>query len=204
MRTAGKRLLFVTNNSSKSRKQYVSKFKSLGFEVEASEIISSSYTAAAYLSSIGFGQTSYSGKHALLFGSPGMHDELTEAGVQVIDGRDLQLPLLDDVQSMLQLQLDERIGAVVLGWDPTFTYSKLVYASACLRELPGCLFVATNMDHADCIGNGRMMPGTGTLVSALQVAADQQPVSGKAGHSAVLVPAHPGCKLLARYWLGLE
>lgn len=52
-----------------------------------------------------------------------------------------------------------------------------MYASSCLRELPGCLFVATNLDHADYIGNGRMMPGTGTLVAALQIAADKQPVS---------------------------
>jgi ribonucleotide monophosphatase NagD (HAD superfamily) len=54
---------------------------------------------------------------------------------------------------------------------------QLVYASACLRELPGCLFVATNLDHADYIGNNRMMPGTGALVAALQVASGVQPVS---------------------------
>jgi len=36
----------------------------------------------------------------------------------------------------------------VVGWDPHFNYSKLVYASACLRELPGCLFVATNLGRS--------------------------------------------------------
>lgn len=34
-------------------------------------------------------------------------------------------------------QVDESIGAVVVGWDPRFSYSRLVYASVCLRELKG-------------------------------------------------------------------
>ena len=64
-------------------------------------------------------------------------------------------------------------------------YSKLVYATALIRE-QGCLFIATNLDHADAIssagsnGNssvGRVMPGTGSLVAALQVASGVQPVS---------------------------
>ena len=38
LRRQGKRLLFVTNNSSKSRKQYVAKFRSLGLEVAAEEV----------------------------------------------------------------------------------------------------------------------------------------------------------------------
>lgn len=78
-------------------------------------------------------------------------------------------------------QPDESIGAVVVGWDPLFTYSKLVYASCCLRELPGCVFVATNTDHADKIGGanpGRMMPGTGCLVAALETATGQRAVRG--------------------------
>jgi ribonucleotide monophosphatase NagD (HAD superfamily) len=41
MRQQGKRLLFVTNNSSKSRAQYVKKFQSLGMQVDSSEVSSS-------------------------------------------------------------------------------------------------------------------------------------------------------------------
>lgn len=66
--------------------------------------------------------------------------------------------------------------------DPNFSYSKVVYASVCLRELPGCFLVATNMDCADNIGDGRMMPGTGGLVSALEVASGVKAVNvGKGG-----------------------
>ena len=50
----GKRLVFVTNNSTKSRAGYTSKFKSLGLNVTAEEIFSSSFAAAAYLESTNF------------------------------------------------------------------------------------------------------------------------------------------------------
>lgn len=44
----------MTNNSTKSRKGYLGKFTSLGLNVSAEEIYSSSYAAAAYLESINF------------------------------------------------------------------------------------------------------------------------------------------------------
>ena len=39
-----------------------------------------------------------------------------------------------------------QIGAVVCGVDPGLSYFKVAYASLCLRNNPGCLFVATNTD----------------------------------------------------------
>eukprot|EP00955_Chlamydomonas_euryale_P074052 361927-Chlamydomonas_euryale.AAC.4 len=47
-------MFFVTNNSTKSRAGYLKKFTSLGLNIDAEEIYSSSYAAAAYLESIGF------------------------------------------------------------------------------------------------------------------------------------------------------
>lgn len=50
----GKKLYFVTNNSTKSREGYLGKFTKLGLKISAEEIYSSSYAAAAYLESIDF------------------------------------------------------------------------------------------------------------------------------------------------------
>ena len=50
----GKQLVFVTNNSTKSRAGYLGKFTSLGLNISADEIYSSSYAAAAYLESVKF------------------------------------------------------------------------------------------------------------------------------------------------------
>ncbi|XP_074298309.1 uncharacterized protein LOC141629162 isoform X2 [Silene latifolia] len=54
LRAKGKRLVFVTNNSTKSRKQYGKKFESLGITVSEEEIFLSSFAAAAYLQSFNF------------------------------------------------------------------------------------------------------------------------------------------------------
>ncbi|KAG2445344.1 hypothetical protein HYH02_008809 [Chlamydomonas schloesseri] len=171
-RRQGKRLLFVTNNSSKSRAGYVSKFSSLGLEVAAEEIVSSSYCAAAYLTSQGFGPGGTRGARGkvLLLGWSGVEQELEQAGIPYVGGRALKVPAMDDLDAMKALEVDPEVGAVVVGWDPNFSYSRLVYASIHLRELPGCLLVATNMDCADHIGGGRMMPGTGGLVKAVETA----------------------------------
>lgn len=50
----GKKLYFVTNNSTKSREGYLGKFTKLGLNISSEEIYSSSYAAAAYLESISF------------------------------------------------------------------------------------------------------------------------------------------------------
>ena len=93
-------------------------------------------------------------------------------------------------------QVDAGIGAVVVGWDPHFSYSRVVYASTCLRELPGCALVATNLDCADKIGSGsRMMPGTGGLVAAVEVASGVKAVS-PLGLRALCVRVR-GCTCLA-------
>ena len=51
LRARGKRLIFLTNNSTKSRAGYLAKFESLGIHVSAEEIFASSFAAAAYISS---------------------------------------------------------------------------------------------------------------------------------------------------------
>merc|ERR1711943_179041 len=52
LREMGKRLIFVTNNSTKSRAGYLKKFLGLGLEITAEEVFSSSFAAAAYLESV--------------------------------------------------------------------------------------------------------------------------------------------------------
>ena len=55
LRKAGKKMFFVTNNSTKSRAGYKKKFDGLGLtEIPAEEIFSSSFAAAAYLEQTNF------------------------------------------------------------------------------------------------------------------------------------------------------
>ena len=181
----GKRLLFLTNNSSKSREQYVAKFESLGIQATADEIVPSSYAAAAHLASVRFNRT------AFVLGPPssGVARELDAAGIRHVSWPDAAGAWGAERWTPARfegLEVDATIGAVVLGFDEvrcsyacrrrdgrafpstmserhahpppppsaekTFDYNRLCYASACLLELPDCLFVATNADHADHMG----------------------------------------------------
>jgi hypothetical protein len=79
LREAGKRIFFVTNNSTKSRKGYLGKFRGLGLDgVEAEEIFSSSFAAAAYLEKTNF---KASGKKVYIVGEVGIAEELDLIGV---------------------------------------------------------------------------------------------------------------------------
>ncbi|XP_057471434.1 phosphoglycolate phosphatase 1A, chloroplastic-like isoform X2 [Actinidia eriantha] len=82
LRSKGKRLVFVTNNSTKSRKQYGKKFETLGLNVSEEEIFVSSFAAATYLKSIDFPKD----KKIYVIGEDGILKELELAGFQYLGG----------------------------------------------------------------------------------------------------------------------
>ena len=82
LRAQGKKLIFVTNNSTKSRKGYQGKFLSLGLNIAPEEIYSSSYAAAAYLEATNFPKD----KKIYVVGEIGIQQELDLLGFQHIGG----------------------------------------------------------------------------------------------------------------------
>ena len=92
----GKRIFYVTNNSTKTRSQYLIKLSKLGFKAEEvrhlgsrfkkkftlsfnlsqSEIATSGYLVASYLQSLNFKKTVY------LVGSEGLSEELHTHGIK--------------------------------------------------------------------------------------------------------------------------
>ena len=85
LRADGKKLFFVTNNSTKSRAGYQSKFTSLGLNVQPEEIFSSSFAAAAYLEQTKFKDT---GKKVYIIGERGISEELDLVGVPWLGGEE--------------------------------------------------------------------------------------------------------------------
>mmetsp|Transcript_15608 Transcript_15608/g.49009 ORF Transcript_15608/g.49009 Transcript_15608/m.49009 type:complete len:333 (-) Transcript_15608:26-1024(-) len=162
-REQGKRLLFVTNNASKSRAQVKEKLATYRIEANAEEVVTSGYAAAQYLLSIGFD------RKAFVVGDQGLEAELIEAGVEFVGGTSFEATHRFDVAEFSSMEVDPAVGAVVVGFDGLFSYQKLAYAATCLREIPGCRLVCTNLDHGDNIGGGRIMPGTGCLVACVEV-----------------------------------
>jgi phosphoglycolate phosphatase len=82
LREMGKRLIFVTNNSTKSRAGYLKKFLGLGLEITAEEVFSSSFAAAAYLESVNFPKD----KKVYVVGEVGILEELDGVGIQYRGG----------------------------------------------------------------------------------------------------------------------
>eukprot|EP00898_Chlorokybus_atmophyticus_P006471 jgi/Chlat1/6825/Chrsp51S06515 len=173
LRRMGKKLIFVTNNSTKSRKQYLSKFTSLGLTVQEEEIFSSSFAAAAYLQSINFNKKVY------VVGEGGIQKELDLAGIKHSGGP-------EDGSKQIELapgsymEHDHEVGAVVVGFDRYINYYKLQYATLCLRENPGCKFIATNMDAVTHLTDAQEWAGGGSMVGAIAGSSGKKPhVVGK-------------------------
>nr|KJB19191.1 hypothetical protein B456_003G088000 [Gossypium raimondii] len=141
LRSKGKRLVFVTNNSTKSRKQYGKKFETLGLNVNEEEIFASSFAAAAYLKSINFPKD----KKVYVIGEDGILKELELAGFQYLGGPEDGGKKIELKPGFL-MEHDKDVGAVVVGFDRYFNYYKVQYGTLCIRENPGCLFIATNRD----------------------------------------------------------
>ncbi|CAH1439486.1 unnamed protein product [Lactuca virosa] len=171
LRSKGKKLVFVTNNSMKSRKQYAHKFQSLGIPVTEEEIFSSSFAAAMYLKVNEFPPQ----KNVYVIGGEGILEELKLAGFTGHGGP-------EDGAKTVQLKAntlfehDKNVGAVVVGIDPNLNYYKLQYATLCIRENPGCIFIATNRDATGNMTDLQEWPGAGCMVAAVCGATEKEPI----------------------------
>jgi len=177
LKSMGKRLIFVTNNSTKSRAGYLKKFHSLGLtQVTAEEIFSSSFAAAAYLEYTKFKET---GKKVYVVGEVGIQEELDLVGVPHIGG-----PADGDKKIDLSpgnyMEHDKDVGAVVVGFDRYFNYYKIQYATLCLRENPGCQYIATNTDAVTHLTDAQEWAGNGSMVGCIKGSSQVEPtVVGK-------------------------
>lgn len=175
LRAAGKRLVFVTNNSTKSRAGYLSKFTSLGLTVSAEEIYSSSYAAAAYLKSIDFPAD----KKVYVVGEAGILEELDNVGIKHCGGP-ADAGKTVDLAPGYALPHDADVGAVVVGFDRHINYHKIQTAALCISENPGCHFIATNTDARTHLTDAQEWAGNGAMVGAIKGATKQEPtVVGK-------------------------
>lgn len=176
LRKAGKKMFFVTNNSTKSRAGYKKKFDGLGLDaVPAEEIFSSSFAAAAYLEQTKFKET---GKKVYVIGEVGICEELDLIGIPHIGG-----PSDSDKQPNMgpggRLEVDEDVGAVIVGFDRMVNYYKIQYAQLCINE-ENAEFIATNLDAVTHLTDAQEWAGNGSMVGAIKGCTGQEPtVVGK-------------------------
>lgn len=171
LRKQGKMIFFVTNNSTKSRKGYLKKFKELGLDINAEEIFSSSFAAAAYLEQ----NPLPAGKKVYIIGQDGIGEELDLLHIPHKGGpadSDKVIKLGPGVK----VEHDEDIGAVIVGFDSQINYYKIQYAQLCINENPGCKFIATNLDAVTHLTAEQEWAGNGAMVGAIKGCTGQEPI----------------------------
>lgn len=57
---------------------------------------------------------------------------------------------------------------MVVGFDRNINYYKIQYATLCIRENPGCLFLATNLDAVTHLTDAQEWAGNGSMVGAIK------------------------------------
>ncbi|KAK3074013.1 p-nitrophenyl phosphatase [Teratosphaeriaceae sp. CCFEE 6253] len=176
LRDRGKQLVFVTNNSTKSRADYKKKFDAMGIAANEEEVFGSSYSAAVYISRIMKLEPPKNKVYVL--GESGVEQELASEGVPYCGGTD---PLLrremmpDDFKRIANDSLlDDDVAIVLTGLDYHPSYLKYALGMAYLRN--GAHFLATNIDSS-LPSAGSLFPGAGATSAPLIKASGQEPLA---------------------------
>ncbi|KAJ6260960.1 4-nitrophenylphosphatase [Drechslerella dactyloides] len=160
LRSKGKKLIFVTNNSTKSRAAYSEKFTSFGIPVSVDEIFGSAYSTAVCLARV---LQIPKDKRVFVIGEAGIEEELTAEGIQHFGGtQPLWFPE-DEVAE--HAGPDPSVSAVVVGLDRHISYAKLALAFGYLQD-PNVHFFATNVDSTFPT-HGKLLPGAGSCSAPL-------------------------------------
>jgi 4-nitrophenyl phosphatase len=163
MRDAGKKVIFVTNNATKSRAMYKLTFDKLGIPVDEAEIFGSAYASAVYMREVlNFPED----KRVYVLGEKGLEDELDAKGIKRTGGTDPEDRVFLPSMDFSVYKPDPTIGAVLCGFDSGINYKKLCKAYSYLRDDPSVHFLLTNQDKTFPT-NGTTFVGSGSLSAPL-------------------------------------
>jgi 4-nitrophenyl phosphatase len=171
---AGKKLIFCSNNSSKSRATYTKRLRQfVGLDLSPEVMYMSAYGAAQYIKGLPTEQFDHSRQSVFVVGQKGITEELEQVNVKYVHAETVIGDRHYTSQELDELTTDPSIGAVLVGADWRFTYSKAAYAFRALAR-PGCLFISTNQDNTFPTANS-LLPGGGCAVAMLRHAYGKEP-----------------------------
>ncbi|RDA92872.1 hypothetical protein CP533_2892 [Ophiocordyceps camponoti-saundersi (nom. inval.)] len=175
LRSRGKRTIFVTNNSTKSRREYADKLHKQGIPSDVDDIFGSSYSAAVYISRIL--KLPPGRNKVFVIGEAGVETELAAEGVPFIGGSDVAFRrdvTADDFKGIADGSLlDPQVAVVLCGLDFHVNYLKLAHALHYLRR--GALFLATNLDSTLPMHHDLFI-GAGSVLAPLANATGKTPL----------------------------
>lgn len=150
LKISGRRFLFLTNNSSQDSSHYVQKMCQLGIPCDADNVWTAGDATINYL------MERKTGARIYLLGTPALEE---------------------DFRQHKFVLTDENPDFVVLGFDQTLTYEKLVKACNFIRA--GVTYIATHPDINCPVENG-YIPDTGAMMALIEASTGKLPqVIGK-------------------------
>lgn len=152
---SGVRVVFVTNNSTRSRRVYAERLSNaLGTGVGVESVITSGYATAVWL------RRRYGPSRTIVVGEEGLVEEMVLQGHLVLNPYDpVRCP----------------VDFVVVGMDRGLNYAKLAAAHEAIRRC-GAALIATNPDTTYPVEDGDH-PGAGSVLAFLRTSTGQEPVA---------------------------
>jgi 4-nitrophenyl phosphatase len=178
LRSAGWQVFFATNNSTATRDEYLQRLRELGLGGDRDHVVTSAYATAHHLE-----RRDPKPRDVLVVGAEALRSEIRSVGIHVRQAGELPgahpppAAAADGLSPsamrayLTALELPPPADTVVVGLDLHLTYAKLAEAQRAI--LAGALFVASNKDRAYPV-EGRLLPGAGSIVAALEVATGRQ------------------------------
>ncbi len=146
----GGRYLFMTNNSSKSVKDYIRKLEKLGISADYDDFITSSQATAFYLKKYHKNDTLY------VCGTVSLKEELKKEGFAITEDLD-------------------KVDCIVMGFDTELTFKKLHDVSKLLLTRPNIPYIATNPDYV-CPTEFGSVPDCGSVCDMLYNVSKRRPL----------------------------
>ena len=145
----GGKSIFITNNSTKGGKDYVSYFEKLGFQVDETNFLTALTVTTEYL------KKHYPNDLIHVMGTKSLVEELKKNGLRVTQ------------------EYDKNVPVVLVGYDTELTFDKVVTVCKLLQTLDVTYF-ATNLDLKCPVPYG-FIPDCGAITSFIQIATDKEP-----------------------------
>lgn len=144
MRARG-RVVFLTNNTSRSKDDYVERLNNLGLSVTRADVFTAADAALHYI------KRRYENKKVYLFGTKSLHQEFLAAGVA-----------LDD----------EAPELVAVGFHTDMVYADLVKLCNFIRD--GVPYILTHPDK-NCPHDVGLLPDVGSLLELIRASTNREP-----------------------------
>lgn len=140
---------YITNNSSKSQKDYVEKFKRMGIKSSENQFITAGYAACLYM------QQHFRDKKVYVLGTKSFVEEIEKYGVRIAG------------------MGEENVDAVLVAFDQELTYEKVKEACRHLVN-PEVAYIATNADLR-CPTEFGFVPDCAAICGMIGAAVEREP-----------------------------